>query len=96
MGFFSTKKKRRFFLFHSRRVKVGRCEQKACECFTLCWLGSLGDGGPARILFTALSAHEVSLPGLERGEGREEGRQSELSESPPFPGSLSILAAAAV
>lgn len=75
---------------------MGRCEQKACECFTLCWLGSLGDGGPARILFTALSAHEVSLPGLEQGEGREEGRQSELSESPPFPGSFSILAAAAV
>lgn len=70
--FFPPKSKDDFF-FYSRRVRVGRCEQKACECFTLCWLGSLGHGGPARILFTALSAHEVSLPGLERGKGERRG-----------------------
>lgn len=38
------------------------------ECFTLCWLGSLGCRSPAWVLFTALSAHEVSLPGLEQGQ----------------------------
>lgn len=46
----------------------GRCKQRVYECFTLCWLGSLGHRSPPRVLFTALPAHEVSLPSLERGQ----------------------------
>lgn len=62
-------------------------EQKVCECFTLCWLGSLGHGSSACILFTALSAHEVSLPGLEQcrsggaGGGGKEGGGKVSSDS---------------
>lgn len=46
----------------------GRCKETVYECFTLCRLGSLGHRSPAWVLFTALPAHEVSLPGLERGQ----------------------------
>lgn len=46
----------------------GRCKQRGYECFTLCWMGSLGHRSPAWVLFTALPAHEVSLPGLEQGQ----------------------------
>lgn len=46
----------------------GRWKQRVYECFTLCWLGSLGYRSPPWVLFTALPAHEVSLPGLERGQ----------------------------
>lgn len=55
------------YSFHSERWG-GRCKQRVYECFTLCWLGSLGHRSPAWVLFTALSAHEVSLPGLEWGQ----------------------------
>ena len=46
----------------------GRCKQRLYECFTLCWLGSLGHHSPAWVLFTALPSHEVSLPSLEQGQ----------------------------
>lgn len=46
----------------------GRCKERVHECFTLCRLGSLGHRSPAWVLFTALPAHEVSLPGLEQGQ----------------------------
>lgn len=46
----------------------GGCDQGVYECFTLCWLSSLGHRSSAWVLFTALPAHEVSLPGLESGQ----------------------------
>lgn len=52
----------------------GRCKQRVYECFTLCWLGSLGHRSPAWVLFTALPAHKVSLPGLEQGQSSSVSR----------------------
>lgn len=71
-----------FYSSHTERWE-GWWWETVYECFTLCWLGSLGHHSSAWVLFTAFPAHEVSLPGLERG-------QSSSVSSIPLLGTFSI------